>query len=600
MVKKRSAPLWAASALLALGCQDILALTPGSPDPGGGGTGGLGRGGGGAGGAGAAGGAGGAGGSAAPCGPGCVSTTCAQAECKPDGQCVLTPLKTDEVLSDSAKGDCVADVYCDAGGNEIQGAFTEKDADDGNECTWDACGGGLAGHMPVRDGTPCAGGVCKTGACLPATCTANGAKDGEETGMDCGGPCATKCPSGAGCKVSADCAGGFCRGGVCDLPYAIAAVDQGDRMVRLTYTLSTPPGGGDPAGIWTSVDGGVVFTNMGFGAVAFDAAGTGVAVFVHGDKAELSRWKAGADVDSIWQPEETWSLPSGASGASWVPVFARTDAALLVHAQTSNGEHVFLDAASPGGAVFDYVQPAPGDPADPVFAAGGGLSGAAVVRQGHASYFFAPGSQHLVETRLLANGAAAKAQWSTPESVLDGDYQDGSPAAAAVSGGVLVVAGRRTADNSHVLDWLFLGDGGERTRGTIMNADGTPLGFLAPKALARRISLAARADGGAILAFRTAAGTLEVRLGEPDGSGGYVWSGENAYSGTISIVNQPPVAARGVGGALAEVMWIMSVGGSQKVCHDRLLATTPLKWSGITNPPDVAAGSYASVSIATP
>jgi hypothetical protein len=44
----------------------------------------------------------------------------------------------------------------------------------------------------------------------PAIC-ADGQRDGDETGVDCGGTCPTKCGTGKGCLVGADCMSGFCN-----------------------------------------------------------------------------------------------------------------------------------------------------------------------------------------------------------------------------------------------------------------------------------------------------------------------------------------------------------------------------------------------------
>ena len=43
----------------------------------------------------------------------------------------------------------------------------------------------------------------------PCTCS-DGKSNGDETDVDCGGGCATKCASGKGCLVGADCASGVC------------------------------------------------------------------------------------------------------------------------------------------------------------------------------------------------------------------------------------------------------------------------------------------------------------------------------------------------------------------------------------------------------
>jgi hypothetical protein len=72
---------------------------------------------------------------------------------------------------------------------------------------------------------------------LAATCT-DGVQNGNETGVDCGGPCspAKKCGVGAGCSAATDCSTGYCAAssltcadGECEVLAADSAVcwDQG-------------------------------------------------------------------------------------------------------------------------------------------------------------------------------------------------------------------------------------------------------------------------------------------------------------------------------------------------------------------------------------
>jgi hypothetical protein len=142
--------------------------------------------------------------------------------------------------------------------------------DDGDQCTEDACAGGVEKHTRVAAMTgcgamdaglscdasgncvtcmdagacgagteclkwTCVGGACK-GAPQPAgtacgsqgTCDGKGrctacndkVQDGGETDVDCGGPCATQhkqpCSAGQHCDADTDCNGpNHCEGGVC-------------------------------------------------------------------------------------------------------------------------------------------------------------------------------------------------------------------------------------------------------------------------------------------------------------------------------------------------------------------------------------------------
>ncbi len=62
--------------------------------------------------------------------------------------------------------------------------------------------------------------ACVSGVCSTDTCS-NGVSDGLETGVDCGGSCATKCGAGGGCKTDEDCAAG-----TCSLSSAICVTDH--------------------------------------------------------------------------------------------------------------------------------------------------------------------------------------------------------------------------------------------------------------------------------------------------------------------------------------------------------------------------------------
>ena len=71
---------------------------------------------------------------------------------------------------------------------------------------------------------------CQSGYCDPILYTCqnppagdhciNGAKDDDETGIDCGGSCPNDCPNGEGCLVNGDCQSNYCNPGtyVCEIP----------------------------------------------------------------------------------------------------------------------------------------------------------------------------------------------------------------------------------------------------------------------------------------------------------------------------------------------------------------------------------------------
>jgi hypothetical protein len=69
---------------------------------------------------------------------------------------------------------------------------------------------GFAVHL-----VPCASGTCQTAP--PVDRCHDRVRDGNESDVDCGGPCAP-CPGGATCAVDADCATGACRANACTAP----------------------------------------------------------------------------------------------------------------------------------------------------------------------------------------------------------------------------------------------------------------------------------------------------------------------------------------------------------------------------------------------
>ena len=90
---------------------------------------------------------------------------------------------------------------------------------DGDETDVD-CGGSCptkcADGQQCRVGIDCKDVVCTGGQCAGPTCS-DGAKNGDETDVDCGGSC-PKCGDTKACAVAADCKSGVCSGGKCAPP----------------------------------------------------------------------------------------------------------------------------------------------------------------------------------------------------------------------------------------------------------------------------------------------------------------------------------------------------------------------------------------------
>jgi hypothetical protein len=82
------------------------------------------------------------------------------------------------------------------------------------------CGGPGCGPCPGGEGcsagTDCQSTVCMNGVCTAPSCSDN-IKNQGETDLDCGGPNCAPCAFGQACATDGDCKGGLCAGGKCDV-----------------------------------------------------------------------------------------------------------------------------------------------------------------------------------------------------------------------------------------------------------------------------------------------------------------------------------------------------------------------------------------------
>nr|PZN15303.1 MAG: hypothetical protein DIU78_25730 [Pseudomonadota bacterium] len=145
------------------------------------------------------------------------------------GACALKCGSNQACRSDA---DCASKV-CEAG--RCQSPSCEDGVANGGETGRD-CGG-------VSDCGPCpAGEACATNAdcepglfCHPknSVCATEGCgdglKNGSETDVDCGGSCSTKCDTGQGCAVAADCVSNNCTGPQGSRTCAAPTCDDGIR-----------------------------------------------------------------------------------------------------------------------------------------------------------------------------------------------------------------------------------------------------------------------------------------------------------------------------------------------------------------------------------
>jgi len=147
----------------------------------------------------------------------CMSVSCF------DGVCGQAPVGEHTSCTGGtcdAAGQCVAST---CGSKQLDGDETGVDC--GGSCATCANGEGCA------QGDDCKSGVCTNQKCIPSGCT-DGVKNGTETDVDCGGSCGSKCALGSGCASVSDC--------------AITAGDKPEsvRCLQQACTSTKPPGSG--------------------------------------------------------------------------------------------------------------------------------------------------------------------------------------------------------------------------------------------------------------------------------------------------------------------------------------------------------------------
>lgn len=149
---------------------------------------------------------------------------------------ITCPESGEGFCSGGACVECVTDLQCelteDCSGGHCLPKNCINDVTDGTESDED-CGGKCAGCVPGKTcifGTDCKSGVCVSGQCATPTCN-DGAKNDGETDEDCGATCKADgklCAAGKACKAGDDCASGVCWAGKCQAPTCTDAVMNGD------------------------------------------------------------------------------------------------------------------------------------------------------------------------------------------------------------------------------------------------------------------------------------------------------------------------------------------------------------------------------------
>lgn len=125
------------------------------------------------------------------------------------GECEPCPLGAGCAASrDCAEGECIDGVCQEAGCMNGARDGSESDVDCGGSCDKKCVTG-----QNCNRASDCESGVCQEGRCLEATCT-DGVRNGTESDVDCGADCGG-CEDGKNCRTSRDCLSNDCIDGVC-------------------------------------------------------------------------------------------------------------------------------------------------------------------------------------------------------------------------------------------------------------------------------------------------------------------------------------------------------------------------------------------------
>ncbi|MBI2176619.1 thrombospondin type 3 repeat-containing protein [Candidatus Woesearchaeota archaeon] len=103
---------------------------------------------------------------------------------------------------------------------------------DGDESDVD-CGGSCSSKCPngkaCTSGPDCKSAYCVSGACKAGSCT-DSYMNQDESDVDCGGSCSAKCDIGSSCKKNSDCGTSLCTEGICvaEGPCSNSRLDEGE------------------------------------------------------------------------------------------------------------------------------------------------------------------------------------------------------------------------------------------------------------------------------------------------------------------------------------------------------------------------------------
>jgi hypothetical protein len=169
--------------------------------------------------------------------------------CTSQNLCEVREVEPGLVIEEQTPGDCLQ-IVCGSGGEAGPEVDTSDVPEDGSPCTIEACGDdGTPTSELAPAGTACDDAVCDdqgvcvecvgseqctgTQECVDNVCVGIGCNDGDqngnETGLDCGGPDCAKCPTNQGCEQASDCLSGVCGpADTCLAPTCFDMVHNGD------------------------------------------------------------------------------------------------------------------------------------------------------------------------------------------------------------------------------------------------------------------------------------------------------------------------------------------------------------------------------------
>ncbi|MCA9638770.1 MAG: hypothetical protein KC420_22235, partial [Myxococcales bacterium] len=129
-------------------------------------------------------------------------------------------------------GDCVSN-YCNPDSMTCQVPACDDGIRNGDETDVD-CGGSCGMTCDNGQGCivddDCISLICDGGVCQASDLCNNGMKDMEETDVDCGGVCGPTCEIDEGCLIDGDCVSDFClqKGNTCQMPACDDGIRNGD------------------------------------------------------------------------------------------------------------------------------------------------------------------------------------------------------------------------------------------------------------------------------------------------------------------------------------------------------------------------------------